>query len=73
MSGSATTLNTGIPQGCDISQLQFMLLIHNCAIKSGTTVVGLINDNGNVAYRDTAEHIADRSTDNNQACHVDKK
>lgn len=61
---SNTTFNTDAPQGCAISPLQFMLLTHNCAIKSllmfGTTVVGLISNNDKSAYREMVEPMADK-------------
>ncbi|KAK3525628.1 hypothetical protein QTP70_001446 [Hemibagrus guttatus] len=58
---SATTLNTGAPQGCVLSPLLFTLLTHDCAamhisnhiikFADDTTVVGLISKNDESAYR----------------------
>ncbi|KAK3527280.1 hypothetical protein QTP86_018608 [Hemibagrus guttatus] len=63
---SATTLNTGAPQGCVLSPLLFTLLTHNCAAMHSSnhiikftddrTVVGLISKNNESAYREESDH-----------------
>jgi hypothetical protein len=63
---SATlTLNTGAPQGCMLRPLVFSLFTHNCVAMHNsntiitfadkTTVVGLITDDNETAYRKIRE------------------
>ncbi|KAK3548106.1 hypothetical protein QTP70_004720 [Hemibagrus guttatus] len=62
---SATTLNTGAPQGCMLSPLLFTLLTHDCAAMHSSnqiikfadnmTVVGLISKNDESAYREEVQ------------------
>ncbi|KAJ8343106.1 hypothetical protein SKAU_G00330340 [Synaphobranchus kaupii] len=59
---SSITLSTGAPQGCVLSPLLFTLLTYGCTAKSSsnsivkfaadTTVVGLISNNDEAAYRE---------------------
>ncbi|KAK3569758.1 hypothetical protein QTP86_004075 [Hemibagrus guttatus] len=79
---SATTLNTGAPQGCMLSPLLFTLLTHICAamhssnhiIKfvNDTTVVGLISKNDESAYREEVQRLTARCKANNLSLNVEK-
>ncbi|KAK3574170.1 hypothetical protein QTP86_003834 [Hemibagrus guttatus] len=79
---SATTLNTGAPQGCVLSPLLFTLLTHKCtAIHSSnhiikfadyTTVVGLISKNDESAYREEVQSLTAWCKANNLSLNVEK-
>ena len=67
-STSATLiLNTGAPQGCMLSPLPYSLFTNDCMARHNsntiikfaddTTVVGLITDNDETAYREEVRHL----------------
>ncbi|KAL7855621.1 hypothetical protein AOLI_G00192250 [Acnodon oligacanthus] len=80
--GNNTTLSTGAPQGCVLSPLLFTLLTHDCTAKyssnhiikfaDDTTVVGLISENDESAYREEVQRLTDRCRANNLSPNVDK-
>ncbi len=63
---SPLTLNTGAPQGCVLSSLLYSLYTHDCTathsssvivkFADDTTVIGLITDNDETAYRGGGEY-----------------
>ncbi|KAL7887641.1 hypothetical protein AOLI_G00053620 [Acnodon oligacanthus] len=71
-----------IEQGCVLSPLLFTLLTHNCSAKyssnhiikfaDGTTVVGLISENDESAYREEVQQLTDWCRANNLSLNVDK-
>jgi hypothetical protein len=75
-------LSTGAPQGCVLSSLLYSLFTHDCKAKhdsntiikfaDDTTVVGLITDNNETAYREEVRDLAVRCQDNNLSLNVIK-
>ena len=64
-------LNTGAPQGCNPSPLLYSLFPHDCVAKhdsntivkfvDDTTLVGLITDNDETAYREEVRDLQDNN------------
>ncbi|KAF7646089.1 hypothetical protein LDENG_00193790 [Lucifuga dentata] len=76
------TLSTGSPQGCVLSPLLFTLMTHDCVARStsnhiikyadDTTVVGLIRNDDDRAYREEVEQLVNWCSRNNLLLNVDK-
>jgi hypothetical protein len=75
-------LNTRAPQGCLLRPLMYSLFTHDCVAKhdsntiltftDDTTVVGLITDNNETAYREEVRDLAVCCQDNNLYLNVNK-
>lgn len=71
---SSIILNTGVPQGCVLSPALYSLFTHNCTsshnsntlikFADDTTIVGLISDNNEIAYRKEVQNLSAWCTDN---------
>lgn len=74
------TLNTSAPQGCVLSALLFTPLTHEWVAKhtsnhiikfaDDTTVMGLLWNNDESAYREEVNQFTEWSTDNNRSPNV---
>ena len=79
---STLILKTGSPQGCVLSPLLYSLFTHDCTARhdsntiikfaGDTTVVGLITDNDETAYREEVRDLAVWCQDNNFSLNVIK-
>ncbi len=79
---SPLTLNTGAPQGCVLSPLLYSLYKHDCAathssnviikFADDTTVIGLITDNDETAYRAEVSTLAKWCQENHLSLNIDK-
>ena len=79
---SPLILNIGAPQGCVLSSLLYSLFTHDCTQRHNsntiikfaddTTVVGLITDNDETAYREEVRDLTVWCKDNNLSLNVIK-
>ncbi|XP_051521146.1 sialidase-4 isoform X1 [Myxocyprinus asiaticus] len=79
---SSLTLNTGAPQGCVLSSLLYSLHTHDCEathsssaiikFADDTTVVGLITDNDETAYREVVHTLTCWCQEHNLSLNVSK-